>query len=87
MGRNEFLDCPLKLFTVLLDQRLTDIVDFLVSYFRPLFKSIQVPIRWLLRLFQEILTRAPPLLILPITSMMTLQVEGKIAFYCLIYLE
>lgn len=76
---------PFQLFTIPLDQWVTDIINFLVNHFRPLFQSIQVPIRWLLELFQEMLTQTPPSLILLLISMITWQVAGgKMAIYCLL---
>lgn len=78
---------PFQLFTIPLDQWVTDSINFLVNHFRPLFQAIQVPVKWLLELFQEGLTHTPPTLILLITSMITWQIAGgKMAIYCLITL-
>ncbi len=78
---------PFQLFTIPLDDWVTTAIDFLVDNFRPVFQSIQVPVRWLLDLFQEILTSAPPSVVLIVLSLITWQVAGgKMGIYCLLTL-
>ncbi|MEB3232199.1 MAG: ABC transporter permease subunit [Leptolyngbyaceae bacterium] len=79
---NWWLD-PFQLFTIPLDEWVTAIIDFLVDNFRPIFQTIQLPVRWLLNLFQDSLTEVPPSFVLLLLSVIVWQVAGgRIGIYC-----
>lgn len=78
---------PFQLFTIPLDDWITRLVEFLVDNFRPFFQAIQVPVKWVLDVFQDVLTDAPPTLVLIVLSLVAWQLAGaRIGIYCLLTL-
>ena len=78
---------PFQLFTIPLDDWITRLIEFLVENFRPFFQAIQIPVRWTLEIFQDVLTGAPPSLVLIVLSLVAWQLAGaKIGIYCLLTL-
>ncbi|MGK7888961.1 MAG: ABC transporter permease [Leptolyngbyaceae cyanobacterium] len=78
---------PFQLFTIPLDDWVATAIDFLVDNFRPLFQTIQIPVKWLLELFQESLTNTPPTIMVLLLSLIAWQVAGgRIGIYCLLTL-
>ena len=55
---------PFKLYTLPLDQWITDSVDFIVDNYRPFFQAIRLPISFTLETIQSFFLGIPPLIFL-----------------------
>ena len=78
---------PFQLYTIPLDDWITEIINFLVDNFRPLFQAIGLPIRWALQNIEWAFEAIPPLIFIILFGLIAWQLAGrKIAIYSIIAL-
>ncbi|ELS03000.1 ABC-type proline/glycine betaine transport system, permease component [Xenococcus sp. PCC 7305] len=68
---------PFQLYTIPLDDWITESINFIVDNFRPFFQAIGLPIRWLLQNIEWVLTVIPPLIFIMITGLLAWKLAGK----------
>ena len=79
---------PFKLYTLPLDQWITDSVDFIVDNYRPFFQAIRLPISFTLETIQSFFLGIPPLIFLILLGLLAWQLAGgRIAIYSIIALS
>ncbi len=85
-GLNSILN-PFEIYTIPLDDWITNLINFLVDNFRPLFQAIGFPIRLILESIESVFVSIPPLIFLVIICIVAWQVAGrKIGIYSTIAL-
>ena len=78
---------PFQLYTIPLDDWITEIINFIVDNFRPFFQAIGFPIRWTLQNIEWVFQTIPPLIVIIIISLIAWKLAGKkIAIYSIISL-
>ncbi|MEA5535939.1 ABC transporter permease [Crocosphaera sp. XPORK-15E] len=78
---------PFQLYTIPLDDWITQIINFIVDNFRPFFQAIGLPISWALKSIQWIFTSIPPLIFIIIIGFISWKLAGKkITIYSIISL-
>ena len=78
---------PFKLYTIPLDDWITEIINFIVDNFRPFFQAIRIPINWTLKSIEWVFLSIPPLIFLIIIGLIAWQLaDRKIAIYSIIAL-
>ncbi|MDJ0599112.1 MAG: ABC transporter permease subunit [Crocosphaera sp.] len=78
---------PFQLYTLPLDDWITEIINFVVDHFRPFFQAIRLPIDWGLKAIEWGLMAIPPLIFIIVIGLIAWQLAGrKIAFYSIISL-
>ncbi len=78
---------PFQLYTIPLDDWISEIINFIVDNFRPFFQAIGFPIRWTLQNIEWGFQTIPPLIFIIITSLIAWKLAGKkIAIYSIISL-
>ena len=78
---------PFQLYTIPLDDWITETINFVVDNFRPLFQAIGLPISWILKSVEWIFISLPPLILIIIIALIAWQAAGrKIAIYSVISL-
>ena len=68
---------PFQLYTIPLDDWITEIINFIVDNFRPFFQAIGFPIRWILQNIEWIFTAIPPSIFIIIIGVIAWQLAGK----------
>ncbi|MDJ0898885.1 MAG: ABC transporter permease subunit [Xenococcus sp. MO_188.B8] len=78
---------PFQLYTIPLDDWITQSINFIVDNFRPFFQAIGLPIRWTLQNIEWIFSAIPPLIFIIIIGLIAWQLAGrKITIYSIISL-
>lgn len=78
---------PFQLYTIPLDDWVTEIINFIVDNFRPFFQTIRMPISWTLKSIEWIFISLPPLIFIIIIGLIAWQLAGrKITIYSVIAL-
>ena len=78
---------PFQLYTIPLDDWISETINFIVDNFRPFFQAIGFPIRWTLQNIEWIFQTIPPLIFIIIISLIAWKLAGKkIAIYSIISL-
>ena len=78
---------PFQLYTIPLDDWITEIINFIVKHFRPFFQAISLPIGWGLKQIEWVFSAIPPVIFIIIIGLMAWQLAGrKIAFYSILSL-
>lgn len=78
---------PFQLYTIPLDDWITEIINFLVDNFRPFFQAIGLPIRWTLQNIESGFQAIPPLIFIILVGLIAWRVAGrKITIYSVIAL-
>ena len=78
---------PFQLYTIPLDNWITQSINFIVDNFRPFFQAISLPIRWTLQNIEWIFSVIPPLIFIIIIGLIAWQLAGqKITIYSIISL-
>ncbi len=78
---------PFQLYTIPLDDWISEIINFIVDNFRPFFQAIGFPIRWTLQNIEWVFQTIPPLIFIIIISLIAWKLAGKkIAIYSIISL-
>lgn len=78
---------PFQLYTIPLDDWITNSIDFIVDNFRPFFQAIGLPIRWTLKNIESGFTSIPPLIFILVIALIAWKLAGrKIAIYSIISL-
>ena len=78
---------PFQLYTIPLDDWITEGINFIVDNFRPFFQAIGLPIRWTLQNIEGVFTTIPTLIFIIIIGFIAWQLAGrKIAIYSIISL-
>ncbi len=78
---------PFQLYTIPLDDWITEIINFIVDNFRPFFQAISLPIAWGLKQIEWGFTVIPPLIFIIIIGVISWKLAGrKIALYSIIAL-
>ncbi|MDJ0676544.1 MAG: glycine betaine/L-proline ABC transporter substrate-binding protein ProX [Calothrix sp. MO_167.B42] len=86
-GLNNILN-PFELYTLPLDQWITDSVNFIVDNYRPVFQAIGLPIGFTLQGIQSIFLAIPPLIFLIFLGLLAWQLAGgRIAIYSVLALS
>ena len=83
----DFILNPFQLYTIPLDDWITEIINFIVDNFRPFFQAISLPIAWGLKQIEWGFTVIPPLIFIIIIGVISWKLAGrKIALYSIIAL-
>ena len=78
---------PFQIYTIPLDDWITEIINLIVDNFRPFFQAIGFPIRWTLQNIEWVFTAIPPLIFIIIIGLISWQLAGKkITIYSIISL-
>lgn len=78
---------PFQLYTIPLDDWITNSINFIVDNFRPFFQAIGLPIRWTLQNIEWGFQAIPPLIFIIIISLIAWKIAGsKVAIYHIISL-
>ena len=78
---------PFQLYTIPLDDWVTQSINFIVDNFRPFFQAIGLLIRWTLQNIEWIFTSIPPLIFIIIIGLIAWQLaDKKITIYSIISL-
>ena len=78
---------PFELYTIPLDDWISDAINFLVDNFRPFFQAIRFPISWTLEGIQWVFLNIPPLIFLIIIGLIAWKLAGRgVAIYTVIAL-
>ncbi|MGB5635862.1 MAG: ABC transporter permease subunit [Waterburya sp.] len=78
---------PFQLYTIPLDDWITEAINFIVDNFRPFFQAIGLPIRWTLKNIEWVFTAIPPLIFIIIIGLIAWKLaDKKIAIYSIISL-
>lgn len=78
---------PFQLYTIPLDQWITQFINFIVDNFRPFFQAIGLPISWTLKGIEWIFISIPPLVVIIIIGFIAWKSAGrKITIYSIISL-
>ena len=78
---------PFQLYTIPLDDLISEAINFIVDNFRPFFQAIGFPIRWTLQNIQWGFQTIPPLIFIIVISLIAWKLAGrKIAIYSIISL-
>ena len=78
---------PFQLYTIPLDQWITQFINFIVDNFRPFFQAIGLPISWTLKGIEWIFISIPPLVVIIIIAFIAWKSAGrKITIYSIISL-
>ncbi len=78
---------PFQIYTIPLDDWISESINFIVDNFRPFFQAIGLPIRWTLKNIEWIFTTIPPLIFIIIIGVIAWQLASrKIAIYSIISL-
>jgi len=86
-GLNSILN-PFELYTLPLDQWITNSVNFIVDNYRPFFQAIRLPISFTLQSIQSVFLAIPPLIFLILLGLLAWQLAGgRIAIFSLIALS
>lgn len=84
---NSFLN-PFEVYTIPLDDWVTNLINYLVDNFRPLFQAIGWPINLILESIESLFLSVPPLIFLVIIGLVVWQFAGgKVAIYSIIALS
>ena len=68
---------PFQLYTIPLDDWISNSINFIVDNFRPLFQAIGFPIRWILQNIEWAFTAIPPLIFIIIIGVIAWHLAGK----------
>ena len=68
---------PFQLYTIPVDDWITESINFIVDNFRPFFQAIGFPIRWILQNIEWIFTAIPPSIFIIIIGVIAWQLAGK----------
>ncbi len=78
---------PFQLYTIPLDDWITEIINFIVDNFRPFFQAISLPIAWGLKQIEWGFSTIPPVIFIIIIGVISWKLAGrKIALYSIIAL-
>lgn len=78
---------PFQLYTIPLDDWISEAINFIVDNFRPFFQAIGFPIRWTLQNIEWVFQTIPPLIFIIVISLIAWKLAGrKIAIYSIISL-
>lgn len=78
---------PFQLYTIPLDDWISEFINFIVDNFRPFFQAIALPIRWALQNIESGLLAIPPLIFIIIIGLIAWKLAGiRIALYSIISL-
>ena len=78
---------PFQLYTIPLDDWITESINFIVDNFRPFFQAIGLPIRWTLQKIEWVFLIIPPLIFIVVIGLIAWQLAGrKVAIYSIISL-
>jgi len=78
---------PFQLYTIPLDDWITQSINFIVDNFRPLFQAIGFPIRLTLQNIEWFFTSTPPLIFIIIIGLISWKLAGKkITIYSIVAL-
>ena len=78
---------PFQLYTIPLDDWITNIINYIVDNFRPFFQAIGFPIRWTLQNIERGLLAIPPLIFIILIALISWKLAGKkITIYSIISL-
>lgn len=78
---------PFQLYTIPLDDWITNSINFIVDNFRPFFQAIGFPIRWTLQNIERGLLAIPPLIFIILIGLIVWKLAGKkITIYSIISL-
>lgn len=78
---------PFQLYTIPLNDWITNSINFIVDNFRPFFQAIGSPIRWTLQSIEQGLLAIPPLIFIILIGLITWKLAGiKITIYSIISL-
>ena len=78
---------PFQLYTIPLDDLISEAINWIVDNFRPFFQAIGFPIRWTLQNIEWGFQTIPPLIFIIIISLIAWKLAGrKIAIYSIISL-
>ncbi|HAC63175.1 MAG TPA: glycine/betaine ABC transporter permease [Cyanothece sp. UBA12306] len=78
---------PFQLYTIPLDDWITQFINFIVNNFRPFFQAISFPISWILKSIEWFFLAIPPLIFIIVLGIITWKLVGKkIAIYSIISL-
>ena len=78
---------PFQIYTIPLDDWISQSINFIVDNFRPFFQAIGFPIRWTLQNIEWVFTAIPPLIFIIIIGVIAWQLAGrKITIYSIISL-
>ena len=78
---------PFQLYTIPLDDWITQSINFIVDNFRPFFQAIGFPIRWTLQNIESVFQAIPPLIFIIIIGLIAWKLaDQKIAIYSIISL-
>ncbi|NER30607.1 MAG: glycine betaine/L-proline ABC transporter substrate-binding protein ProX [Symploca sp. SIO1C4] len=84
----DYLLNPFELYTLPLEDWITDAIDYLVDNYRPFFQAISTPIRSTLEGMQGLFLAIPPLILLIILGLIAWQLAGgRIAIYTVVGLS
>ncbi|WP_353929717.1 glycine betaine/L-proline ABC transporter substrate-binding protein ProX [Okeanomitos corallinicola TIOX110] len=79
---------PFELYTLPLEDWITDGVDYVVDNYRPFFQAIRIPISWTLESIQWLFLSIPPLIFIILLGLLAWQLAGsKIAIFSVIALS
>lgn len=79
---------PFQLYTIPLDDLISEAINWIVDNFRPFFQAIGFPIRWTLQNIEWVFQTIPPLIFLIVISLIAWKLAGrKIAIYSIISLS
>ncbi|MGB5592942.1 MAG: ABC transporter permease subunit [Crocosphaera sp.] len=78
---------PFQLYTIPLDDWITEVINFIVDNFRPFFQAIGLPISWALKSIEWVFISIPPLIFIIIIGLISWKLAGrKITIYSIISL-
>ncbi len=78
---------PFQVYTIPLDDWITDVINFIVDNFRPFFQAIGLPISWALKSIEWVFISIPPLIFIIIIGLISWKLAGrKITIYSIISL-
>ncbi|MDJ0583260.1 ABC transporter permease subunit [Crocosphaera sp.] len=83
----DFILNPFQLYTIPLDDWITEIINFIVDNFRPFFQTISLPIAWGLKSIELGFIVVPPVIFIIIIAVIAWKLASrKIALYSIIAL-
>lgn len=78
---------PFQLYTIPLDDWITDSINYIVDHFRPFFQAISFPIRWTLKNIEWGFLAIPPSIFILVIGLIAWKLAGrKIGIYSIISL-